>query len=201
MKQFKRGVSYLVRVRNGAKSWTSVYQCKICLKEREFYNSSVKSGHTKTCGCRNGQNIEISINSDGTILSAGGYDLTSKIANGYRGYNKEYLHRIIATKFIPNPMNYSDINHINGNKQDNRVENLEWCTRSHNLQHAIDTGLKKYRQGIPSKTRKLSKVDIDYILSSTYSGAHLGVMFNVSKTVIYNIKNRKTYLNFSEQQK
>jgi len=69
-----------------------------------------------------------------------------------RGYPKVQLydgkkykcfnaHRLVALAFIPNPNKKPCVNHINGEKDDNRVVNLEWVTHSENNQHAVDTGL------------------------------------------------------------
>lgn len=46
------------------------------------------------------------------------------------------VHRLVALAFLPNPNGYKDINHINGNKKDNRIENIEWVSRSMNIRHA-----------------------------------------------------------------
>lgn len=52
-------------------------------------------------------------------------------------YGKKRLHRVVAEAYIPNPDCLPEVNHLNENKQDNSVTNLEWCSRQHNAQHSL----------------------------------------------------------------
>lgn len=79
-----------------------------------------------------------------------------KNTNGYLivTLDKEQLglHRLVALHFIPNPYSYSQVNHINGNKEDNYISNLEWCSAQQNITHALKTNLRK--GWIPISTKK-----------------------------------------------
>lgn len=70
-----------------------------------------------------------------------GYSIVTLSKNG-KSY-KEYIHRLVAKTFLSNPLNKEYVNHKDGNKQNNCVSNLEWCTPSENNYHAFQTGLKK----------------------------------------------------------
>ena len=70
------------------------------------------------------------------------------------------VHRVVATTWVPNPENKPFVNHINGNKADNRAENLEWCTTSENLLHAYRTGLEKKVLGQKHHAAKLTNEQV-----------------------------------------
>ena len=86
---------------------------------------------------------------DGTIHS-GKLDifLSHRInSNGYviATLDKEQLsvHRLVALHFLPNPYGHPQVNHKDGNKENNHVDNLEWCSAQDNAQHALKTGLRR----------------------------------------------------------
>lgn len=69
------------------------------------------------------------------------------------------LHRLIAQAFIPNPNNYPQINHIDGNKTNNNINNLEWCDQSYNIKEAYRLGLMpRYRSGSFVKKHNRNKL-------------------------------------------
>lgn len=67
---------------------------------------------------------------------------------------KKYVHRLVAETFIPNPNNLKEINHIDGNKQNNSINNLEWCTRKENVIHSYKNKLLIAKRGKDNKNSK-----------------------------------------------
>lgn len=61
------------------------------------------------------------------------------------GDYKRYVHRLVAQAFIENPFNFTEINHINENKYDNRAENLQWCSRLFNVRYSKAKRVKCYK--------------------------------------------------------
>ena len=103
------------------------------------------------------------------------------------------VHRLVAECFLLELNKSTDknqVNHKNGIKDDNRVENLEWVTPRENIQHSFSTGLNKGRPGANSK---LSKKDVYEIYISNDTLTNLSKIYQVSYDTIANIKNKRTW--------
>lgn len=78
-----------------------------------------------------------------------GYPIVNLYKNGKE--SKRAIHRLVAQEFIPNPDNKPEVNHIDGDKHNNHVSNLEWATKKENCRHAWDTGLTRPSYGMRGK--------------------------------------------------
>lgn len=109
-------------------------------------------------------------------------------------YGKQMpLHRVVASIFIPNPENKPEVNHINGNKMDNRVENLEWVTSSENQIHAVKNRLQpKAVYTYKGKFSEEQREEIKRLWNSgDLSKREIAKKYNVSHTCINDIINEK----------
>lgn len=109
------------------------------------------------------------------------------------------LHRLVAVAFLENPLGLRDVNHIDGIKANNRVENLEWCTHSYNILHAFATGLKRAAplRGEKSRFAKLTTDQVLKIRALYAAGGitqdQLAFQFGVTQTAIGCIVRRKVW--------
>lgn len=122
----------------------------------------------------------------------------------YSGYkhitlgSKHYTHhRLLAEIFIPNPDNKTQVNHKNGVKADNRLENLEWVTPSENVKHAYRNNLKSRPIGVSNFNNKLNEEEVVSIRSRYKTGKYtykkLAKLFSISEHNIKSIVLRKTW--------
>lgn len=104
-----------------------------------------------------------------------------------------FIHRLVAEKWIPNPDNKEQVNHKDGNKLNNCVDNLEWVDNQDNRKHAVDNFL--HLQGEDCSWSKLNWEAVDYIRSNPNHLLYkeLAAMFNVSEYTIRDVANYKTW--------
>jgi hypothetical protein len=123
-----------------------------------------------------------------------GYPKVTLMANRFK--KQISVHRLVAIAFIPNPENKLEVNHINGIKTDNRVENLEWCSRKENAQHSYDNKLQKPQKGSCHGGSKLSEIDIINIRNRFIKGessSKLSKDFNIALSTLSQIVNYKRW--------
>lgn len=107
---------------------------------------------------------------------------------------KYFVHRLVAEKYIPNPENKEQVNHKDGDKNNNSVTNLEWVTNQENRNHAIKHHL--YLQGDNCSWSKLTSQQVKKIRENTqYSNKELAELYNVSISTINDILSFRTWKN------
>ena len=108
------------------------------------------------------------------------------------------VHRLVALAFIPNIENKPCVNHINGIKHDNRVENLEWVTYSENERHSFDVLKKRVNIGEKSPSSKLTEKDVLairrlYRMNPKFNRKIVAKKFNMHPNSLNDITRRKSW--------
>ena len=112
----------------------------------------------------------------------------------------EKVHRLVLSAFVPQPKGKDQVNHIDGNKKNNNLNNLEWVTGKENMQHSFAMGLEKGRKGEEHNMAKLSNEDVLTIrklyaggitdCGKKYSQRALAKMYGVKQSTIWGILHR-----------
>ena len=146
------------------------------IKGYEGLYSITKSG--KIWSHRNNRYIKCS-------PTKGGYRKVSLCYKG--GVTTKLVHRVVMESYKPTGNQDLDVNHIDGDKTNNSLSNLEWCSRSENIKHAFKLKLS-CNKGVNHSQSKLTEQDIRYIRVSPRSNVELGKLYGVVHQTISNVR-------------
>lgn len=143
------------------------------------------------------------------VVTRNGKVIKTRLRSGYPSFTMclnnikrdVHVHRFVAETYLPNPNKLPQVNHIDGNKLNNDVSNLEWVTAKQNMVHAVDTGLinKDNRLKRNPSARYLSleqanEIRAKYVAGSRTHGARaLGREYGIPHTAVLLILDNKTY--------
>lgn len=153
-------------------------------------------------------NSKYKVCTDGSIYGVRGNKLKGKDHQGYvrhgvyiDGKPKQLLaHRMIAITFLDNPLNLAEVNHIDGNRSNNNLDNLEWVSREGNQQHAFRTGLNS------NKGSKNGKAELDEntardLYLKMLDGAtpkELSISEGIGKGILVKLRNKVTWVEITQ---
>ncbi|EOZ4222909.1 NUMOD4 motif-containing HNH endonuclease [Escherichia coli] len=129
-------------------------------------------------------------------IKPGGYAFVGLYPGGGKRPSYKMVHRIVADVFIDNPDGKPEVNHKDGNKLNNKVENLEWVTRTENAKHGFDSGLLVH--GFNHHFCKLTPEQVKSIYKSKGKYRDIAKEFGVCAQTVCNIKNKSAYRRFLE---
>jgi hypothetical protein len=148
---------------------------------------------------------QYSVSEDGLVTGPSGLVSTHKNHKGYVCLNLRVadgrfkifmLHRVVAYTHIPNPEGKPEVNHKDGDKQNNTVSNLEWCTHAENCAHAQAAGLFVQQRGLSHPSCRLTEEDVEDIRHFRGWGISypkLGELYGISTQSAYAIVKRKSW--------
>lgn len=118
------------------------------------------------------------------------------ISNDFNKMKTKNIHRLVAESFLENKFNKPCVNHLDGNKENNHIDNLEWCSYLENINHALKTGLKTdvSEKNWNCKLSKKQVLEIRALINKT-TQSKIAKMYNVNQSTISDIKLMK-YRNY-----
>lgn len=178
-----------------AEVYNNAYERRL-RKAVKFYNHELEDGVI--------YDTDYLVFENGDIFNTNGHKL--KPSHDTKGYcqclingRSVKLHRIVGKCFVPNPSNKPEINHIDGNKDNNAAWNLEWTDRLGNIRHAYENGLIKPFVGEQCPNHKLTEQQVDYIRKNhiprdpEFSTYALARKFGVSQGTVSHIINNRNW--------